>query len=642
MTSDTIEFECFCGEEFEEYEKHHIRNACEGLSFYKKFNGNSYCVLHYPNKDKKEDFIKVFKEKIERNNFNFEGAYFPDTFLFPRGEVKSKVNFSKSTFSSAAYFHDVIFQEEATFLDANFLIETRFTEVIFKKRAEFGSYFEGIVSFKNVEALDKLGFSGAIIDARLFIEKCFFRGETTFHVTKFKKVSHFDNTEFADVDFRTSTFFDDVSFSRTTFHKTQFTNTRFEKHSSFYKSIFKENVYFIDKCEFYLTVQFAGAEFERNADFTEAIFGNVEAECDCEKGGYFEHTYFQGFAIFENTSFEYANFKWAVFEKEVVFRPTMFNKNADFTDTTFKATANFKGASFLQKAIFQGTIFEEQLRFIGSNDNTVFQEDNALNLNEVRITSPEKITFHTVRLRPSWFIDVDSRKFIFTRVNWENSDGNQVTVKKELDNVKDIKDARQLFIITCRQLAQNAEENNNLEKASDFRQMAFETEWLEKKKKFWNWINRLPDESEKLKRRVGGSESKEDEAVAPTNSFAITQRFDFVHLLYRITSYYGESWRWALGILIVIWFVFAFIYTQFSFSVCPQDKTNNLQETSSVCERSLYVGEAMKYSFGAMFLQKSETRKPLENAETFVLIENVLAPLQAALLALAIRRKFMR
>ncbi len=31
MNSDTNNFECFCGEEFDEHEKHHIRYACNGL-----------------------------------------------------------------------------------------------------------------------------------------------------------------------------------------------------------------------------------------------------------------------------------------------------------------------------------------------------------------------------------------------------------------------------------------------------------------------------------------------------------------------------------------------------------------------------------------------------------------------------------
>ena len=41
MTSTVVEFECFCGEDFEEYDKPRIRLACEKFGFYKKFNSNS-------------------------------------------------------------------------------------------------------------------------------------------------------------------------------------------------------------------------------------------------------------------------------------------------------------------------------------------------------------------------------------------------------------------------------------------------------------------------------------------------------------------------------------------------------------------------------------------------------------------------
>jgi hypothetical protein len=51
---------------------------------------------------------------------------------------------------------------------------------------------------------------------------------------------------------------------------------------------------------------------------------------------------------------------------------------------------------------------------------------------------------------------------------------------------------------------------------------------------------------------------------------------------------------------------------------------------------------AFIYSLAVMSLQKPEPKPLTGTAQTLVLLETILGPVQAALLALAIRRKFMR
>ena len=92
----------------------------------------------------------------------------------------------------------------------------------------------------------------------------------------------------------------------------------------------------------------------------------------------------------------------------------------------------------------------------------------------------------------------------------------------------------------------------------------------------------------------------------------------------------------------LILIVFPFIYTT-NFYVCPIEKTNS--NNASVCEtRTLTFGEGVRQSLAvAATLQNVEMRKPNSPAsETFTIRENIFAPIQAALLALVIRRKFMR
>ena len=57
---------------------------------------------------------------------------------------------------------------------------------------------------------------------------------------------------------------------------------------------------------------------------------------------------------------------------------------------------------------------------------------------------------------------------------------------------------------------------------------------------------------------------------------------------------------------------------------------------------SLRWPRALTYSLGVMTLQKPEPRPATNAAQSLVMLETILGPVQAALLALAIRRKFMR
>ena len=56
----------------------------------------------------------------------------------------------------------------------------------------------------------------------------------------------------------------------------------------------------------------------------------------------------------------------------------------------------------------------------------------------------------------------------------------------------------------------------------------------------------------------------------------------------------------------------------------------------------LKFSRALTYSAGVLTFQRPEPKPATTAAQTIVLFETILGPVQAALLALAIRRKFMR
>lgn len=172
---------------------------------------------------------------------------------------------------------------------------------------------------------------------------------------------------------------------------------------------------------------------------------------------------------------------------------------------------------------------------------------------------------------------------------------------EEIKNKSKSERPHRILAIACRQLAVNAEENSNYEQASNFRQMANESKRLEENNKF---------------------------------------KILSLHWWYWLSSFYGESPLRAGLVLAGILLLFAMAFMLTDFQVCPIVKT--IPETACHA-RTLTVWESALQSLATATFQSIEYIKPNSKITTFIIIlEKILAPLQVALLALAIRRKFMR
>lgn len=394
---------------------------------------------------------------------------------------------------------------------------------------------------------------------------------------------------------------------------------------------------------------------------TENVFENVVFS----KNTSFVGGRFNGKIIFSHSQFDgYVSFRDADFENEARFRDVIFNKKAVFTTAAFKSGVIFNKSRFSDKAYFYETDFQGSIDFsdVQCANYVIFRGKTEkeksgkeiirpvwkLDIEDSEFEKPDQIIFQDISLKPATFLSLEPKKFIFINMDWGNISHTKEYTRNELRAIQNSESIDQrtnllnpypLFARTCRQLAYNAEENSRFEEASNFRKIAFETERLERKENRKAWSNKF---TEVFSSDIYFSDFFSGSKTPIKKFWNIIKDFpsDILHSIYGFSSSYGESWRRAFLVLVGIWFVFSLIYTQVDFSVCPADKSNVPQ--NKVCERSLCLDEAMKHSFGTMFLQKSESRKPLERAEIFVLIETVLAPLQAAILALAIRRKFMR
>ncbi|HEX8197509.1 MAG TPA: pentapeptide repeat-containing protein, partial [Pyrinomonadaceae bacterium] len=272
-------------------------------------------------------------------------------------------------------------------------------------------------------------------------------------------------------------------YKRLGLEKYDFRGVWFPTKLKFPAKIYKSKVNF-RYATFASKAKFKDTIFEAEADFLKATFladANFDRTRFCKKVDFYK-TIFRAGAYFED----------AVFVGEAHFCTTTFSAEASFEKSTFLSKANFDSAKFLESSeiFFKDTKFREKVDFHyavfagyvlfeGDKDNQVFLKNSFMDLRDARLNNPERINFHRVGLRPNWFINTDCRKFIFTDIE----EFTKINIKSELEslNTRGIKNSKQLFKIACRQLAENAENNNRFEEASNFRRMAFECENLEKK-----------------------------------------------------------------------------------------------------------------------------------------------------------------
>jgi len=333
----------------------------------------------------------------------------------------------------------------------------------------------------------------------------------------------------------------------------------------------------------YCVLHFPGAE--KGAAFAEALKRKLDAEDFDFKGVWFPDG--PDFSIY-------------------------FGAAANFSSATFGAAANFSSAKFSAAADFSSAIFKDYVRFAGGEGKSGFSDQSSLTLEHADIEKPERVSFHTLALRPHWFINADARKFHFTNVKWPDLERHGLMqrdgIKQVIEKTETSKGSSSYILLTeaCRRLAVNAEENHRYEEAAQFRYWAMDVRRRERwrglafwKLSWWYW-------------RASG---------------------------------YGERILRALVVLLVVWMAFALLYTRVGFTARVPRYGG---ESDEMVARRAEVGEpldwsrATTYSLGVLTLQKPEPRPVTIWAQRLVLLETLLGPLQAALLALAIRRKFMR
>lgn len=509
---------CYCGERFNDFQRENIhKSVCRNNPVkFKDERGHFYCVFHYPNISKVDEFALAYDEKVQNEDYLFYGTWFP-----------FEIDFLNHSFNKYADFIWTTFNFGVSFENAKFLDNCDFSCSKFQKR----------VSFKEAE------FSKIENDTL----------PTRFHSVTFESVADFEKALFKnETDFSDSKFWIGYFFDK----DTEF--LKFAINSSFSRAIFSEKVSF-EKVRF-------GKEIETNDSF-----------------------------LFSGTVFEkLANFQKAEFWLSTSFGGANFKKTADFRETFVKNSLSFEETSF-----------EHFAKFSGKENKYSSWGKGSLNFSRVEVEKPDRISFQTLQLKPDAFTDTDVRKFDFTDIEWKpkNFRWDWSRFKDFLSKSEEARSRKSNYKRlekVYRRFASYAEENNDYDGASKFRFTAFDIQRVN------NWHGRQP--------------------------------FNLLWW-YKLSSNYGESWLKALIFLILILSVFTVYYHFSYFSICPK----NSADLSQCITRTMTWGEAIHQSLMTALLQNVEYRKSnLFWQDLIVILEKILAPIQAALLVLAIRRKFMR
>ena len=444
----------------------------------------------------------------------------------------------------------------------------RFGQVLKEKLAAQNFNFQGVrfvgdVDFSNVQ------FTEADFDHAIF------PGLADFTSATFTGKAIFEYAAFSRADFKSATFGGTTSFRSASFSVLAlFQFATFAKETSFRYALFATAA--LPERSTSPVAHFTSTTFEADVDFEHAEFGTI---------AYFTKAKFNGAASFNSVTFDGA---------------------AYFPSATFNAAADFDSVRFGAAALFDSATFKDYARFAGSDGDPVFVDTSSLSLRFANIEKPERFLFHTLKLRPHWFVNVDARSFDLTNVVW---DWRHIDIRSEIKGIggEDVLSAHRLLAVTCRDLADNAEANHRYEEASKFRYMAMDAWRLERWRGFTFW-------------RLGW--------------------------WYWLASGYGERILRALAVFLIIWLSFAALYSLPEPVRCPDgvrspdcigwdttEKTRGFFDSFS---------NSAAYAIEAMTLQKPEPRPATPPARLAVLLCTILGPVQAALLALAIRRKFMR
>lgn len=599
-----------------------------------------------------------FQNNTFHKDADFSHANFLGYVQFSNAEFEGESKFYKSVFFDYSGFHSTLFKNKADFDSAIFgeKSEISFDQTIFTSGLSlYGAKVEGYLVFEGVKFPDKelifentriinpervffnsmtLQPSYFTVDTRMFVFNDVDWKETDIDITREKLDEEIDNLSEHNIKrpkeslIKTLNQLADNAESNRRFELAKLfrkqsialqdkqCHIHFEVDSS-KKDDIRKNV-----CRDYPIINEDGGNHYclwHNPDKNKAEIFIREFEKRQKEG----QTDFR--AVIFPTSIEYTgklpdelNFSGATFYRRVFFDNAEINNlnfnEAYFTDISELVIKNSvcRGKINFDKANVEGKVFlnGKKVFLNGKNERILFTNSaNALSLKDARIEKPHWINFRSIRLLPHYFVDVDASKFVFLDCKWRDATGKDFVIAEEITRATHKEIAQ-----TCNQLAANYEENRHYDESSDFRYGAMEAKRFGYKSTFTKIFN--------------------------------------LYWLYKWTSGYGESRLWATFVLLFLIGLFSVFYAthfaSFDYGANPPKPAETFVGQS--CDKMRVIGnpngmtvcDGIVHSLAVTSFQRPDPKPNDALTKLLVTLETILVPIQAALLALAIRRKFMR
>jgi uncharacterized protein YjbI with pentapeptide repeats len=425
-----------------------------------------------------------------------------------------------------------------------------------------------------------------------------------FYEAKFSGNAVFEKADFWNADFSNAKFYGEAIFKRANFGGANFVEVEFSREANFSGAKFSWYADFTE-AKFARDADFQGTEFYINANFSEVKFSGeakfLEAKfykdadfrvADFSKGANFLKAKFSQVANFVRAKFfGVIGFLSAEFSGEANFQGAEFSEGASFWEAKFYGNAYFGGTKFFGKIDFNTAEFRQRADFSGVET----AENATVNFQWVRLLKPQQVFFHHVDLSRWSFLDTDLRRIDFNDVTWgtirrlwsrRTAIFDEIRVSNE--KVKVPKEYLAKVERLYRHLKQNYESQRDYGRAGDF----YYGE-MEMKRRQLNPLGQIP------------------------------------FWIYRILSGYGESYPRALFWLIVMWLLFAVLFTVVGY-------TDEWGNHADLWRSLIYSAQSMTLFHELNITFHSAWGKAIK------LVASVLGVIQIALFGLALQRRFKR
>jgi uncharacterized protein YjbI with pentapeptide repeats len=488
-----------------------------------------------------------------------------------------------------------------------------------------GSKFAGDTFFVAVEFAGGAFFLAAEFSGYAAFKEAKFSGVAVFNGVKFFGDAVFNEAEFSeDADFREARFSEVAAFVKAKFSRdAYFQEAEFSRDVAFWRAKFSGNAYF-SKVGFSGYADFSGVELSGEANFSGSKFsGNVDFnEARLSGEASFSGANFSGIAVFSGAEFSRgAAFNGAEFSGDADFWKAKFPREAHFGGAKFSGDAYFMEAEFSGNTHFEGAKFQQRADF--SEVQTA--KDATVDFQWVRFLKPQQVFFHHVDLSRWSFLDTDLRRIDFDDVTWGTIPSisplrsrrwirrwerrhlsrrfllrllrlrlrltptrtaifDEIRVSKEKVKKARLAKVERLY----RHLKQNYESQRDYGRAGDF----YYGE-MEMKRRQLNPLGQIP------------------------------------FWIYRILSGYGESYPRALFWLIVMWLLFAVLFTVVGY-------TDEWGNHADLWRSLIYSAQSMTLFHELNITFHSAWGKAIK------LVASVLGVIQIALFGLALQRRFKR